>query len=66
MRLVKDDEVINLSNESHIRAFLQSGWKECGEKMENSTKMEKPKKSGRKTTTTKKQRGKQWHYQIIA
>lgn len=54
MRLIKDDEVINLSNESHIRAFLQSGWKECGEKMENSTKTEKPKKSGRKTTTTKK------------
>ena len=49
MRLFKDDEVINLSNESHIRAFLQSGWKECGEKMENSTKMEKPKKSVRKT-----------------
>ena len=54
MRLVKKDKIKKLKKKTHIRAFLQSGWKECGEKMENSTKMEKQKKSGKKTTTTTK------------
>lgn len=53
MRLIKENEIINLDNESHIRAFLQSGWKEYKEKVENSTKTEKPKKSVRKTKTKK-------------
>lgn len=27
MRLVKDGQVINLENENHVEAFVQSGWK---------------------------------------
>lgn len=28
MQLTKNNEVINLDKEAHIRAFLQSGWEE--------------------------------------
>lgn len=40
MQLMKENEVINLENESHIRAFLQSGWKEI-KKTQKQTKSSK-------------------------
>jgi len=37
MKLEKDGQIINLENENHITAFLESGWVESSEE-------EKPKK----------------------
>lgn len=50
MQLKKDKEIINLDNEAHIKAFLQSGWEEVKE-----TKASKQTKST--TKSTKNSRG---------
>ena len=44
MTLKKGNEVINLSNESHISAYLANGWKEVVQEEKKTTSTKKTSK----------------------